>query len=117
MVVDEDADARFRIPASRQTLAQPLNDGGEGMLLNEIQQLLFGLEIIVETGQRDAAQARQIAHGSAFITFFGKDLGCVVENLGQTAVEAGVEGPGCRGSRHRDKGDGDKAIGKFERSF
>ena len=80
--------------AGRQALTQAVDDGGEGVLLDEVQQLLFGLEIIIKTGQRDAAQARKIAHGGAFVTFVGENLGGVIQNLGQAAVETGIEGAG-----------------------
>ena len=88
-----------RITAGRQPLAQPLDDGGEGVLLDEVEQLLLGLEVIIKTGQRDAAEAREVAHRRAFVAFFGKDLGGVVEDLGQTAVEARVLGGSAFGAR------------------
>ena len=75
---------------SGQALPQALDDGVEGVLLDEVQQLLFRFEVVVKARQRDAAQARQIAHGSALVSFLGKDFGGIVENLAQAAVEAGI---------------------------
>ncbi len=59
MIQDKNANALFGIGNFIQPLAQPLNDGAEGVLLNQVQQFLFGLEIVVKSGQGHAAGARQ----------------------------------------------------------
>ncbi len=60
------------------------------MALDEVQQLLFGVEIIVKASQRDTAQAGEVAHGSALVSLVREDFGRIVKNLGETAIEAGV---------------------------
>ncbi len=76
------------IAGGGQALAQALDDGGKGVLLDEVEQLFFGFEVIIKTGQGDAAQARQVAHGGAIVALVGKDLGGIIQDLSQTAVEA-----------------------------
>src|ERR1700722_17449740 len=56
------------------------------MFLDEEKQSLFGLEVVVESGQRHTARARKIPHGSAFIAFFAKDIRGVDEYFCQSLV-------------------------------
>ncbi len=65
-----------------------LHDGGEGVLLNQEKQALFGFEVIIKPRQRHAAGAGKIAHGSAFVSFFAEDFRGMSEDLCQAAVEA-----------------------------
>ncbi len=87
MVEDENANALLGIGNFVEPLAQPLNDGAEGVLLDQVEQLLLGLEIIVEPGQGHAAGASKVAHGGAFVSFFVKDFGCMDKNLAEAAIE------------------------------
>src|ERR1035438_10476315 len=74
MVEDEDPDALFRVVHPVQPSFQALHNRGEGMLLNQIQQPLFRLEVVVKSRQRHAARAREIAHRGAFVSFLAEDL-------------------------------------------
>src|ERR1700687_4643813 len=56
------------------------------MLLNEVEQALFGFEVVVQSSQRHTALARKIAHRRAFITLFAEDFGGMSQNLGQAPV-------------------------------
>ncbi len=75
---------------------EPLKNSGEGMLLNQVQQALFGLEVVIEPGQRHAGGARKVAHGCAFVPLDAKHLGGMGENLREAAVETGHRGLGQR---------------------
>src|ERR1700687_704411 len=56
------------------------------MLLNEVEQALFGFEVVVKSGERHAALARKIAHRRAFISLFAEDFGGMSQKLGQAPV-------------------------------
>ncbi len=51
MVQDKHANALGRIRDFRQPLPQTVHDGAEGVLLDEVKQLLFGLEVVVQAGE------------------------------------------------------------------
>src|SRR5208337_2837713 len=70
--------------------AQAFDDSRKGVTLDEIEQLFLGLEVVIEPGQRDAAQPRQVAHRRPLVALAGEDLRGAVENLCQTAVKAGI---------------------------
>ena len=89
VIQNEDADALFGIRDILEPRFEFFENGGEGMFLNEIQQALFGLEVVIKPGQRHAGGARKIAHGSAFVSFDTKDFGGMVEDLSEAAVETG----------------------------
>src|SRR5579862_1655216 len=57
VVQDKKSNALFRIGNIVKSFTQKPDDCAEGVLLNEIEQLLFGLEVVVEPGQRHAARA------------------------------------------------------------
>src|SRR4249919_3001006 len=59
------------------------------MFLDQIQQPLFGFEVVIKSGKRHPALARQITHRGAFVSLLAEDFGGVVENLGQPPVVAG----------------------------
>src|SRR5208283_443873 len=92
MVVYEYANALFRVVAGSQPFAQALDDAGKRVALDEIKQLFLGLEVVIEPGQRDAAQPGQVAHRSSFVTVAGENLGGAIENPGQTTVKPGIAG-------------------------
>src|SRR6266571_4425229 len=90
MVLDKDADTQLRIRDILQALAQPLEDGRKGVPLNEVEQLFFGLEIVIKPGQGDAAGAGKVAHRGAFVSFIAEDAGGVLEDFCQPPVETAV---------------------------
>src|ERR1019366_254946 len=94
MILDKDSQTLARIGDAFETRFQFLNDGRESMLLNQVQQSLFGLEVVVEAGERHAGSARKVAHGSAFVSFFAEDFGGVAEDFAEAAIEAGFGGRG-----------------------
>ena len=96
MIEDEDADALLRIGDPFQALLELFENRGEGVFLDQVEQALFGLEVVIEAGERHAAGARKVAHGGAFIAFVAEDRGGVIEDLAHAAVEAG-RGPGGAG--------------------
>jgi hypothetical protein len=59
------------------------------VLLDQEEQALFGLEVMIETSQRHACGAGKIAHGCPFVALEAKDLGGMIENVSEAAVEAG----------------------------
>ena len=89
VVEDENANALFRIAHTLQTRLQALDDGGESMLLDEVEQPLFRLEVVIKPGQRHAAGAREIAHRSAFVSLFAENFGGVGQDFGKAPVVAG----------------------------
>src|ERR1035437_7482829 len=88
MVEDEDPDALFRVVHPVQPSFQALHNRGEGMLLNQIQQPLFRLEVVVKSRQRHAARAREIAYRGAFVSLLAEDLSSMSEDLRQAPVIA-----------------------------
>jgi hypothetical protein len=60
------------------------------MFLNEKKQALFRFEVVIETCERHASGAREIAHGGTFVSFFAEDFGGVIEDVSETAIESGV---------------------------
>ena len=60
----------------------------ERVFLNQVKQPLFGLEVVVQPRQGHAAFARQIAHGSAFISLFAENFGGVAQNFGKPPIVA-----------------------------
>src|SRR6185437_9348843 len=92
MVFNEDAYAFFRVSGCAEPLAQFINDAAKGMLLDQVQQLFFGLEVVIQSGQRHTGRAGEIAHGSAFIAFFTEDPGGMLEHPRKLPVKAAVHG-------------------------
>ena len=45
-----------------QTFLQPLYDYCEVVFLNQIEQLFFGFEVVVQARQRKTGDSRQVAH-------------------------------------------------------
>jgi len=90
VILDEDTDALFRVGRTLEAWTQAIDDGAESVFLNQVQQLVFGREIVVKAGQRHSRRPREIAHGSAFVPFFAEDAGRVLENSSQPAIEAAV---------------------------
>ena len=74
-------------PSSRAF--KPLDDRRERVLLDQVQQPLFGFEVVIKPGQRHAARARQIAHGSAFVSLLAEYFGGMSKDLRQATVVAG----------------------------
>jgi hypothetical protein len=69
-------------------LKQFLHDAGERVLLNQVEQLLFALEIVVQAGERKATGAAQIANGSSLEPIVCKDVSGMMENVLKFSVEA-----------------------------
>src|SRR5208337_3013910 len=117
VILNEDADALFRIRDPLEPGLEPFKNSGEAMLLNEVQQALFGLDVVIEPRQRHASSARKVAHGSAFVSLLAENFYGMVKNLSETAVETGRRGrrknisaaTGSAGCRRRGHA--------FERSF
>src|SRR5580765_7516891 len=96
MIEDENTNALFGIRHTFQPSFQPLHDRSESVFLNEIEQSLFGFKVVIETRERHAALAREIAHGGAFVSLFTEHCGGVTENLGQPPVIACYRNGRCR---------------------
>src|SRR5437016_2377194 len=104
VVENENADTLLGIGDLLQTRPQPFNDGTESMFLNKVKQLFFGFEVVVESCQRHAAAARQVAHGRSLVSLLIEFVGSVLQNLGQTAVEAGLgKSARCAGASRRSR--------------
>src|SRR5215469_4594998 len=54
--------------------------------LNQVEQLLLALNVVVEPGKRHARRTAEVTDGSAFVTFFGEDLGRRLENALKLAL-------------------------------
>src|SRR5581483_8873209 len=115
MVVNEDADALLGIAHAREPLPQRVNHRAEGVLLDQVKQLLFRLEVVIKTGQRHARGARKVAHAGAFVSFFAENLGRMAQDLRHAAVEAGIAVG--RSARRRSWGRQQGHEEQFERSF
>src|SRR5439155_23821504 len=81
VIQDENPDSLGGIFNLIQPFAETLYDGRESVLLNEVEQLLFGFEIVIKPGQGHATRARKVAHGGAFVSFFAEDIGGVGKNF------------------------------------
>ena len=74
MIADQQAQPGFRVAGSRaQLLFQPREQGGETMLLNQIQQLFLAVKVVVEPGQGNPAAAGEVANAGPFVSLFAKD--------------------------------------------
>ena len=91
MVEDEHTNSLGRMLDFVQPRAEPRHDGGEGVLLDQVQQFLFGFEIVVQAGERYSAGARQIAHRCSGVAFFIEDVGGVDQYLGQAPVKTSLQ--------------------------
>src|SRR5262249_28412340 len=60
----------------------------EGVFLDQIEQAFFRFEVIVEAGEGNTAGAGKIAYRGAFISLLAEDLGGMLEDLAQPAIEA-----------------------------
>src|ERR1700757_163213 len=59
------------------------------MFLDEIEQPLFGFEVVIEPSEGHPALTREVAHRGAFVSLSADDFGGVVKNLCQPPVIAG----------------------------
>jgi hypothetical protein len=89
MIQNEDAYALFGISDILEPGFELFENGGEGVLLNQEQQALFGFAVVIKPRQRHSGGARKIAHGGAFVSLATKDLGGMVENVLEAAIKAG----------------------------
>ncbi len=53
----------------------------KGIILNEIEELLFTVEIVVETREGDSRSTADVANGSAFKALFREDAGGMTEDM------------------------------------
>src|SRR5689334_17299671 len=89
MILNEDANALFRIYHTLEPLFNPIANCGESVLLDHVKQALFGFEIVVEAGQRHAGRAGEVAHRSSLVTLVAKHFGGMAKDLCQTAIKPG----------------------------
>ena len=75
VIEDEDSNALFRIVDTIETGLQALDDRRERMLLDKVEKALFRLEVIIKPGERHAAFAREVTHGSSFVPLLAEDFG------------------------------------------
>ena len=61
------------------------------MFLDQVKQLFFRFEVVVQAGERNAAGAGKIAHRCGRIALFVKNIGGVHQYLGQAAIETGLQ--------------------------
>src|SRR5262249_15981781 len=92
VVLNERTKTLFGVVLACESVTQPLKDGRERLLLNEIEQLFFRLAIVIQPGQRHATGTRQIAHRSGSVALFVEDFGRMPQYLALSAVEARVCG-------------------------
>ena len=92
--MNENSNALFGIGHASEPRLQPLHDRCESVFLDQVEQALFGFEVVVEASERHAAFAREIAHGGAFVSLFTENFGGVGEDFRETPVIAGVVGSG-----------------------
>ncbi len=92
MVENENPDTLFRFGAFVEPSGELFEDGCESVFLNQVEQTFFRSEIVIEARQRHAGGAGEVAHRSAFVSFFAEDFGRVAEDFAETAVETSVGG-------------------------
>src|SRR5882757_6691062 len=90
MVQDESSNALLRLGAFVEPGRKLFEDGGESMFLNQVQQTFLRSEVMIQAGQRHARGPREVAHGSAFISFFAKDFGSVRQHFAEATVETSI---------------------------
>src|SRR5438270_4807292 len=83
VVLDNNANSSLCVLYRCKPLAKSAQDCGKSVLLDQVEQALLRTEVVVHAGQRHLGGTGKIAHGSAFISFFAEDLGCVIANLAQ----------------------------------
>ena len=88
VIQDEDANALFGIGDAFQPRTQALDDGRKGVLLNQVEQLFLGFEVVVQPGQRHAAGAREVAHGRALVALLVEHIGRVRQDFRKPLVKA-----------------------------
>src|SRR5579884_2471896 len=86
MIADEDARALLSVHGAGEALLEPLEDGLKRVLLDEVEELLFAVEVMVEAGERCSACARQIAHGGTLVSLLGEYARGAIEYLGHATV-------------------------------
>src|SRR5215470_17031192 len=90
MVFYKDAEAPFRVSRALQALAYVFDNGAKSVLLDQVEQLFFGSEIMIKTGQRHSCSAREIAHRGPFITFFAENARSMFQKCGQPSVKTAI---------------------------
>jgi len=102
VIQNERANPPLRISFFLKPLPQALHDGSERVFLDEIEQALFGFEVVVHARERHAAVPRQVPHGCAFIALFVENVGGVRQDLCQTPVKTAFGCSECQlATRHR----------------
>ena len=89
------------------------------MFLNQVEQALFGSEVVIQAGEGHAGGARKVAHGGTFVSFFAENVGGMAEDFAQAAIETGF-GRGLLIGRDGREGRERLTVGTgdwFERSF
>ncbi len=81
MVLNKDADALFGIGDSLESRFEFGDNGGESVFLDQVQQALFGTEVVIKSCERHAAGAGEVAHGCPFVAFLAKNIGGMSENF------------------------------------
>src|ERR1035437_9569687 len=117
VIQDEDANALLGVRDTFQSRLEFVDDGGEGVFLNQEQQALFGLEVVIKPCQRHAGSTGKVAHGGAFVSLDAKHLGGMVENLPEAAVETGGRSRGQAVSAVAGGAGWGQSGHTFERSF
>src|SRR5205807_238663 len=87
VVMNKGANALLRVADALQPLFKPFHNDGESVLLNQVQQLFFGFEVMIKPREGHSAGARKVAHRSAFISFSAKDTAGMFQHHGHAPVE------------------------------
>jgi len=74
-----------------QALSQTIHDRAESVFLDQVQQFLFGFEVVVKARERNPAGAREIAHRGRRITLVTEDTRSVKKNPSQTAIKLALQ--------------------------
>ena len=80
MVLNKNAQAFFGACDTGEPLLEPPQNAGEYFALNQKQKFLLALEVVVQTGERNARGAADIADRSTLKTILGKDSRRVAQN-------------------------------------
>jgi predicted dinucleotide-utilizing enzyme len=74
VVEDEKAEAFGGFVDAMQSRAEAFQDECKGCTLNEIEEMLFAFEIVVEAGKGNIGGAADVTHGGTLEAVLSKDL-------------------------------------------
>src|SRR5713101_6033698 len=121
VIEDEDADPLLGVRDILDPRFERFENSGKCVLLNEVQEALFRLEVVIQPRQRHTGRARQIAHRCSFISLLAEDFCGMVEDLSEAPVETSLRRTTRRSAGNRDAASGSAGYWQgghtFERSF